>query len=178
MKKILFLIAILFTNPVLSQPIVKIWGTEDTLTVQQQIAAHLAALDIWEPVYIMVDYTTQIPETLEGITFCLNPTTPTAHPIIKVKVNARLGKKKQELVLAHEMVHVKQYVKGELMVDNEQQVFWKGRKYGNRNADYLQSPWENEAYQQDNQLTLQWKKQQKDPLNAQAPLTASHANPH
>lgn len=51
-------------------------------------------------------------------------------------------------VLAHEMVHVKQYVTGEL-VDHGTHCSWKGKNYEEYEAnsdDYFFSPWEVEAY--------------------------------
>lgn len=51
-------------------------------------------------------------------------------------------------VLAHEMVHVKQYVTGEL-VDHGTHCSWKGKAYKEYEADseeYFFSPWEVEAY--------------------------------
>ena len=51
-------------------------------------------------------------------------------------------------VLAHEMVHVKQYVNGEL-IDYGQHCSWKGVDYREVEADtedYYFSPWEVEAF--------------------------------
>lgn len=51
-------------------------------------------------------------------------------------------------ILAHEMVHVKQYVNGDL-VDHGKYCSWKGQKYEEYEAnseDYFFSPWEVEAY--------------------------------
>lgn len=51
-------------------------------------------------------------------------------------------------VLAHEMVHVKQYVTGEL-VDHGTHCSWKGtayKEYEANSEDYFFSPWEVEAY--------------------------------
>lgn len=42
--------------------------------------------------------------------------------------------------LAHEMVHVKQFARGEL---DENLTYWKGRNHGN--TDYWDQPWEREA---------------------------------
>lgn len=51
-------------------------------------------------------------------------------------------------VLAHEMVHVKQYVKGEL-VDHGKYCSWHGKKFEEAEAgseEYYFSPWEVEAF--------------------------------
>lgn len=51
-------------------------------------------------------------------------------------------------VLAHEMVHVKQYATGEL-VDRGKHCLWKGKKFDEfeaNSAEYFFSPWEVEAF--------------------------------
>ena len=45
--------------------------------------------------------------------------------------------------LAHEFVHVKQYVYGEL---NEQQTIWQGEPFDSDAVDYYELPWEIEAH--------------------------------
>ncbi|WP_277486789.1 hypothetical protein [Catalinimonas alkaloidigena] len=72
--------------------------------------------------------------------------------VFVVRVDARLNEKMQRLVLAHEMIHVKQYVKGELEVLDENEVFWNGRKYYGGNFNSRKTPWESEAYHYDRQL--------------------------
>lgn len=48
------------------------------------------------------------------------------------------------VTLAHEMVHVKQLVKGTLKVKNGVK-YWCGKRYP-KNAKYLNTPWELEAF--------------------------------
>jgi hypothetical protein len=51
--------------------------------------------------------------------------------------------------LAHEMVHIKQYVRNEL---NESMNTWKGRKIDSDAIDYNDQPWEVEANQLGDEL--------------------------
>jgi hypothetical protein len=51
--------------------------------------------------------------------------------------------------LAHELVHVRQYVRNEL---NESMNTWKGRKIDSDAIDYNDQPWEVEANQLGNEL--------------------------
>lgn len=44
--------------------------------------------------------------------------------------------------LAHEMVHVLQYARGEL---NEEMTYWRGRKVNSDEIPYFEQPWEIEA---------------------------------
>lgn len=48
--------------------------------------------------------------------------------------------------LAHEMVHVKQYVTGEIVDDFLNTVKWKGKRYVCNGHTYWDQPWEIEAY--------------------------------
>ena len=52
--------------------------------------------------------------------------------------------------LAHEMVHLKQFVRGELCDYETGRVQWKTRTFGR--VDYDNQPWEKEAYRLENKL--------------------------
>ena len=52
--------------------------------------------------------------------------------------------------LAHEMVHLKQFVRGELCDYESGRVQWKNRMYGN--VHYEDQPWEREAYRLETKL--------------------------
>ena len=52
--------------------------------------------------------------------------------------------------LAHEMVHLKQFVRGELFDYATGRVQWKRRMYGN--VHYEDQPWEKEAYRLEEKL--------------------------
>ena len=53
--------------------------------------------------------------------------------------------------LAHEMVHLKQFVRGELCDYATGSVQWKSKRYS-RNIKYADMPWENEAYRLESKL--------------------------
>lgn len=59
-----------------------------------------------------------------------------------------LSKKETLLALAHEMVHLKQYAKGEMkdIWRPVRMVKWQGEKYLHEEMDYWEQPWEIEAY--------------------------------
>jgi hypothetical protein len=65
-----------------------------------------------------------------------------------ITLEKRLNKKELLLALAHEMVHVKQYAKGEMkdMRRPAHIVKWLGEKYEINEIDYWEQPWEIEAY--------------------------------
>ena len=73
----------------------------------------------------------------------------------EIGINPKLRRYKMLQCLAHEMVHVKQYAKGEL--SNELiTAKWQGKTFKLTNSieDYLNWPWEVEAYGRDRSLYL------------------------
>lgn len=65
-----------------------------------------------------------------------------------ITIDCKLNKKETLLALAHEMVHVKQYVKGEMkeIFRPARMVKWLGENYRADEMDYWEQPWEIEAY--------------------------------
>ena len=75
--------------------------------------------------------------------------------MFEIGINPKLRRYKMLQCLAHEMVHVKQYARGEL--SNELVTAkWQGKvfKLTNSFEDYLNWPWEVEAYGRDRALYL------------------------
>ncbi len=181
MKKLQALVLVLSClfcmHPAFSQPIIKVCGSEDSLAVKEQVAQYLEHLDVRENIRLSIRFNAALIEKQEGMTFCLTSPEPNTYQIIKVWIDARLSKARQSIVLAHEMIHVKQYAKQELQVNSKREVIWKGRKYDNRYTDSRRTPWENEAYRTDNRLTMRYKEQLKKPFEFEKPLTASKINP-
>jgi hypothetical protein len=63
---------------------------------------------------------------------------------IGMVIDTALDIEKLIVTVAHEMVHVKQYAKGQITHSkNMKSKFWMGRKI---KADYFDRPWEIEAY--------------------------------
>lgn len=60
----------------------------------------------------------------------------------KVEIHPGIGVRNIFETLAHEMVHVKQYVDGEL---NDTMTNWRGKKVNSDNIEYWSQPWELEA---------------------------------
>lgn len=77
-------------------------------------------------------------------------------------VNKKLNKKTTLISLAHEMVHVKQYAKGELKdyLRNDK-VKWCGKVFCLDKVKYWSSPWEKEAYKKDSLLYELYKQSKK-----------------
>jgi hypothetical protein len=165
-QKILLPVACMFwMNLAFSQPSVKIIGSADSETVSEQIAQYLEYLDIRENIRLAVIFSRTMPENYMGLTKCENDAeskNDLGHLKIKVYLDARQPKFLQRIVLAHEMIHVKQYAKGELTVNSNREVIWKGQKYSSHNAEHGDPrPWEREAYRNDIRLVKYCKEQSK-----------------
>jgi len=167
---LLFLIGLFWMHPAFSQPIVIVQGSEDALAVKKQIMQYLDELDVRENVHLSVSFTTLVSEYVKGMTFCLNSLASNTYQVIRVRIDARLNKTQQRRVLAHEMIHVKQFAKGELIVINSQQVIWKGQKYWCVGGSRKSAPWEDEAHQIDKILA------RLDKVQPEAPLAAAGKN--
>lgn len=73
----------------------------------------------------------------------------------EIEINRGMSKENILQCLAHEMVHVKQYARNELK-DELIMAKWQGKTYKITNSfeDYLNYPWEVEAYGRDRALHL------------------------
>jgi hypothetical protein len=66
----------------------------------------------------------------------------------EISINSKLPRHMELLILAHEMVHVKQYARNELKSDNPESASFAGKVYSITSSleDYLDYPWEIEAF--------------------------------
>jgi hypothetical protein len=137
-------------NLAFSQPIIKVIESTDSVTVIKQVAQYLEHLDIQEKIRLSITFTLKMPKNYGGFTLCVNKADlekDIGYTIVKVYLDSRQPKFLQRIVLAHEMIHVKQYAKRELIVNGKREVQWKGQKYYFSSADDRNlAPWEHEAY--------------------------------
>lgn len=77
----------------------------------------------------------------------------------------RLTQRDMLITLCHELVHVKQWAKGEKYdhMKNENMVRFRGRRYDTTNKDYWEWPWEQEAYGLERSLYELWVMQKRRP---------------
>lgn len=64
--------------------------------------------------------------------------------IFEIEVSSKLSLKDFVSTICHEMVHVKQHVRRELVSTRGGRQLWKGRDHSK--TDYDDQPWEQEAY--------------------------------
>jgi hypothetical protein len=75
---------------------------------------------------------------------------------IDKEIMTKYGLREFITAVCHEMVHVKQYVKREL-VEKEGKQLWKGRNC--TDVEYMEQPWEKEAYRLQDKLAMEiWEK--------------------
>jgi hypothetical protein len=163
-QKILLPVAcILWMNFAFSQPIVKVIGSKDSVAVLKQVTQCMEYLVIRENVRITIIFPSTMSKNYAGFTICVNDPglkKDTDYLIVKVYLDGRQPKSLQRIVLAHEMIHVKQYAKGELSVNSRQEVIWKGQKHFWHGVDEGDPPpWEREAFRDDARLVKHCKKQ-------------------
>lgn len=60
-----------------------------------------------------------------------------------IEINPNIGSRRILETLAHEMVHVKQYIEGET---NDELTKWRGKRINPDKIDYWVQPWEIDAY--------------------------------
>ena len=72
-----------------------------------------------------------------------------------VKIDAQLNKEKALLTMAHEMVHIKQYARGELRDMEAHSKKWLGMIFS-EDDDYYALPWEKDALTMETLLYESW----------------------
>lgn len=110
-------------------------------------------------VYIIIVISPKLPNQIDGYTLYEDHLNQEGIKQFFIKISSKLSLKSQLAVIAHEMVHVKQFLSGELIKQQDQCYQWKGHKCLNTNhLDYLDRPWEQEALSIQDELVQLYKK--------------------
>lgn len=91
-----------------------------------------------------------------------------------IRLDAEMGRRKMLISLAHEMVHVKQYARGEMRdMFRCDSTKWKGELVNTKEVDYWDLPWEIDAHGREVGLYERFKKHWwKESKNAKATYKA------
>ncbi len=75
-----------------------------------------------------------------------------------IRLYAGPNRKRTLKTLAHELIHVKQFAKREMYdhIQNIDLVTWKGQRVDSTVVDYIDQPWEKEAYDMEIPLLNKW----------------------
>lgn len=148
---VLLLAGITKTNSAGAQEQISITGEADAAELKNYIRNCLVALELEHNFQIDLIISKSLSPDYEGMTYKLNAdSSGKEHYSIHIKHGLRPNK--MRVVLAHELIHVKQYVTGRLAVDGGK-VKWLGRKFHLNYVNILYTPWENEAYATDYMLS-------------------------
>lgn len=74
------------------------------------------------------------------------------HKEHEIEVDAELGLRDFITAICHEMVHLKQAYRKEMIQKNNGRTYWKGKDC--TDVDYLNQPWEKEAYKLQDEIAL------------------------
>lgn len=113
-------------------------------------------LNYWQldSLHILLEYTDQMPQELKGYTKYVENKKWGVRQVI-IRINARLSPKEQGLTIAHEMIHVKQFRRGELQHKGKTGYRWKGQHYHKiTDKAYHSRAWEQEAFRLEKKLYL------------------------
>ena len=98
---------------------------------------------------IEVKITRGLQKKTECQAFYMNGDTLLEH---EIEIDAELGLRDFITAICHEMVHLKQAYRKEMVQKADGRTYWKGRDC--TDVDYLDQPWEKEAYRLQDKLAL------------------------
>lgn len=139
-----------------SKNTVLVHGIEESEEIRRQAEFYAEYLGI-EGTTILICFSYQMPEDVEGYTcYEKNELSQT----ILIKINKKLTISAKELILAHEMIHARQFVKAELVQHGHLHFSWKGEEFKNiREKSYADRGWEKEAFDLERTLLKLYKNQ-------------------
>ena len=173
-----------FADPKKPQRLIKVLGcseSEKQLDVRARVDFYLDYLEIKQDLLVLVTFVDFTPQNYRHKYDLLGTTVPTSFqgkPMIHILIEKSASYNKQMLVLAHEMIHLKQFVKGELIEHDEDHFTWQGKDfYRVRDIEYKRRGWEREALTLQNKLHTDFKNFQKVKQNFIVKNNSNHSNP-
>lgn len=133
----------LSTSSMASKPSIRVLEEEKFQEIAE--AAHFLAnyFEFSPDVYIVIVCKAKLADQVHGYT--LHEDHPESRQFF-ITISSKISLKSQLTVIAHEMVHVKQFVSGALMKEHSDTFQWKGQACKDiHHLDYLDRPWEQEA---------------------------------
>ncbi len=133
-----------------------------------------STLGIEEQLSILIILNPNLPETIHGYTLFKDKINKYQGRQITIGLSSKLTYQKKLVTLAHEMVHVKQFLDGDLIKQDHQNYIWKGKFWENIDqVCYRQRPWEHEALTKATKLLKIWKKEQNFKITTQPSFISS-----
>lgn len=116
--------------------------------VRQQVAFYAHHFNFDETVHIRVALIHNLPDNLDGFIVYHKDEKRNIH-LIYIRIRKNITSAKRRHVIAHEMIHAKQYVTQELQIVGTFHVLWKEQSIPDfRQIKYHHRAWEREAFSQ------------------------------
>jgi len=152
-RNFIFIIALMIINQVkgqMSQSIL-VNRYDNTSDIKSRAAFYFSYFHVSEPLNLVIEFSNQLPDGVKGaIDFETNRSGIKNFHIWIRKGMTRYAKL---VTFAHEMVHLKQYIKGELIQNHISCFSWQGAEFIAANyVAYEQRGWEKEALSLENYL--------------------------
>ncbi|MDX2304939.1 MAG: hypothetical protein NW226_19165 [Microscillaceae bacterium] len=135
-----------------SRQIVRVLGCNDPEKIhvtRERAYFCLDYLGILEDIILLITFVDFNPQNETYKQHLLGTTIPSAFdgkPMMHVLIEKNLGFERQMIVLYHEITHVKQFIRKELIQHANEHITWKGKDYYRiLETDYAQRAWEKEA---------------------------------
>ena len=137
-------------KPVSAQADIRLIGFQYPEQLKHYAQQCLSFLEVDRNILITIIRSTTLARPYEGQTIKAEVDTSGRDQFI-IYLLAGLNSAKESLVLAHELIHVKQYVSRRLEIKGDK-IFWLGRKFHLKEESAFYPPWENEAHAADHKL--------------------------
>ena len=129
--------------PASAQVHVVVMGKEAKEDIREKVNFFADFLGIKKEITICVAFGSHLGKSVKGYTLFEVTSGSTG---ASISVYDQLSNHEELIVLAHEMIHVNQFVRGQLKVNSEKDVFWrKSSFYSVEEIPYQDRPWEKEA---------------------------------
>lgn len=148
--------------PVMNHVLVRGTAQETEFKTQVQFYAQYYAL---EGLTIVLVFDEELPDNIDGYTL-FERIDSLGVQNAYIRIQSHLPLSQQQIVLAHEMVHVKQYYFGELIHHAHHHYTWQGQSIANiKKIAYTDRVWEQEAFAWEKKLWWVYLQSQGKPEN-------------
>lgn len=124
-------------------PVIRVFP-QLNIDLREEMLYYAKALDIDESTTIQVRFSLRMPSQKSGIVQYKDTGFPVRRHQVTIWINRRLTPVERSMTIAHEMVHVAQYIKGRLRLLDHQAI-WEGDVFKVDRFAYNDRPWEQEA---------------------------------
>lgn len=145
--------------PKIPEASIAVFGPHVPEEITRQAQLYAQHLGIDQNVYIVISFSRNIPSGVSGCTRYRNIEHYNDSHQVHITISPDMNRVQQMRTLAHEMVHAKQFVEGELVRCDDRHYSWgEGICLDIKRISYYSRPWEKEAHKLGNLLYYTYKK--------------------